>query len=267
MVLDNNHLNVKASGNVLISIVTPAFNEEHHIEEMIQCVINQSFTDWELIIVDNRSTDNTISIVNKFIQSDSRIKLEMSEKGAAKARQKGIEIAVGKYIAFLDADDLWHKDKLNQQYKFMEESNVVFSYHPYAYIDELSNEIGVVRNVPAKITYESQLRGNRIGCLSVMYLKDSAANTAIPNLLKRNDAALWLRILKEVKVGHRLDLNLGFYRLSNNSLSSGSKLKLLKHHFKMYRESEKFSLFKSIYYVLWNMFVFLDIKKNWENEY
>lgn len=260
MVQGNTIIENQHAGDILVSIITPCYNSSRHIEEMINSVLQQTFKHWELIIVDNGSSDNSIEIVQSFSLEDSRIKLKYSEKGAAIARQKGIEAAKGKYISFLDADDLWHKEKLHEQVNFMEKNDIKFCYHPYLYIDEVGNELGKIREAPEKISYKSQLKGNRIGCLSVMYLREAARDTKIPNLRKRNDAALWLKILKELDYGCRLNTNLAYYRVSDNSLSSGSKLDLLKYHFELYRISEKFSTIKSLYYVMWNIIVFIDIQ-------
>lgn len=248
---------------VIVSVVMPCYNSERFIEESILSVLHQSFQDFELIIVDNGSSDKSLEIIEKYASQDSRISLFFSDNGAALARQKGIEVSSGKYIAFLDTDDLWHEDKLKYQTDFMEQHKLDFSYHPYTLLSDEGKQLNQVREVPERITYESQLKGNRIGCLTVMYRRDVTKDTAIPNLQKRNDSALWLKILKNVKEGKRLNKNLAYYRVSDESLSSGPKARLLKYHYRLYRESEKFSVLKSIYYVIWNIYVFIDISRNW----
>jgi len=179
----------------LVSIITPSYNAEKYIEETILSVINQTYTNWELIIVDDISTDGTLEIIKDFSAKDSRIKwYELNEKGGASiARNMAIRESSGKYIAFLDADDVWKTEKLEKQVEFMETKQCDFSFHNYELINENSVCLNVLRKAPRKISYRRALLGCSIGCLSAMYNAERVGKVQIKRLDKRNDDALWLR--------------------------------------------------------------------------
>lgn len=242
----------------LVSIVTPCYNAEKYIEETIQSVIQQQYKNWEMIIVDDISQDNTIQIIQKYTKIDTRIKLFILDKkgGASLARNKAIKEANGKYIAFLDADDLWKKEKLNKQIYFMEKNNCNFSYHNYELINEKSERLGKLRISPKKITYKRALLGCSIGCLSVIFNCENVGRVQIKKLDKRNDDALWFKILSNCKVGYLLDENLALYRIGNDSISSGSKVQLLKYHYKLYKEAQGYSILTSLFFTCTNILIY-----------
>lgn len=252
---ENSHLEYEP----LVSIITPCYNAEKYIAETIESVIDQSYQNWELIIVDDISTDKSIEIIDFYSKKDSRIKYYiLDEKGGASiARNKAIMQSTGKYIAFLDSDDIWKKDKLKKQVDFMEENHINFSYHNYELINEKSIPLNKLRVAPKSISYYRALIGCSIGCLSAMYNCETIGKVQIKKLDKRNDDALWFKILKKAKKGYLLDDNLAFYRVGNNSISSGSKIKLLKYHYKLYREAQEYNIILSLFLTCTNIFVYL----------
>ena len=239
--------------NDKVSIITPLYNCEKFIGETIQSVLKQTYSNWEMIIVDDCSSDNSIKIVEKI--NDKRIKLVKLDRnsGAAASRNKGIEIATGRFIAFIDSDDLWKEDKLEKQIKFMTENNYSFSFSDYELISENSNRTGKIKKAPLILDYEQQLRYNHIGCLTVIYDTKSLGKIYMPLIRKRQDYALWLKILKQNINGYGLQECLAFYRIRNNSVSS-NKLEMVLWNWRLYREAEKKSFIKSAYYLLNNIY-------------
>ena len=250
----------------LISIVTPTYNGENFIAETIKSVQAQTYEHWEMLIVDDLSTDNTVEIVKAFAAQDARIKFFiLPEKGGASlARNKAIREAKGDYIAFLDADDLWKPEKLEKQLAFMKEAQVAFCYHHYSLIDEAGQALHIRRIAPEKLSFHRALLGCSIGCLSVMYHAKAVGLIQIERLDKRNDDALWLKILEKCQWGRLLDEDLAYYRIVERSLSSGSKVKLLKYHYRLYRNIMNYHAIKSLYYTICNVFVYFYNKKRRE---
>jgi len=239
----------------LVSIVTPSYNSENYIADTIESVLNQTYTNFEMIIVDDISSDNTIKIVKKYQKKDKRIKLIcLEEKGGASiARNRAIKEAKGKYIAFLDSDDLWKKDKLEKQIKFMEENNIDFSYTDYEYMNHKGELLNKKRVCPKKVSYLRMLLGDSIGCLTVIYNASKTGLIQIPKIDKRNDYALWCLILKQVKKGCKYDETLSIYRLNNSSLSSGKKADLLKYHYILHNKINNFNPVVSSFLVCTNV--------------
>jgi len=242
----------------LVSIVTPVYNGENTISETIESVLAQTFKDFEMIIVDDISTDNTKKVIEKYAKKDKRINYYSLPKkgGASAARNYAVSKANGRYIAFLDGDDLWYPEKLEKQIKFMQDNNYYFTYTDYEYIDDNSNPLNKIRKCPKKMSYHRMLLGDSVGCLTVIYDSLEVGRISIPELKKRNDYALWCVILKKVKCGYKLNEILAKYRKgdSSNSLSSGSKIKLLKYHYKVHHDINKFNPIKSFFYTTTNVF-------------
>ena len=234
----------------LISIITPSYNSEKFISQTIESVLSQTYQNWEMIIVDDKSPDNSNIIIEKYIKQDKRIKLIKlnQNSGPAVARNLAIKEAKGRYIAFLDADDVWYPDKLEKQIAFMKENNLVFTYSAYELIDENNNSIGKFVP-PSFITYESMLKTCSVGCLTAIYDTKKLGKIFMPIIDKRQDYGLWLKILKKIKVTKGLNETLAKYRIRKNSVSS-NKLKAAKYQWKIYREIENLNLIKSIYYFL-----------------
>ncbi len=246
----------------MISIITPLYNSQNFIESTIKSVISQTYQDWEMIIIDDCSKDAGPAIVAKYAKNDKRINLIKLKKncGGAVARNRAIKEAKGKYIAFLDSDDLWQPEKLEKQIKFMEENNYDFTYTWYEKMDEEENLLNEVVRSKDKVDYKELLKSNQIGCLAAMYNQDKLGKVYMPLIRKRQDYALWLQILKKTKYGYCLKENLAQYRIVEGSISS-NKLNLIKFNWKLFREIEKLGIFRSSYYLAWNIFTKLFLKR------
>lgn len=234
----------------LVSVITPVFNCEDVIERSLLSVLEQTHTNWELILVDDNSPDGSVDVINKFLKKDSRIKLIRLEenKGAGHARNVGLENAVGKYVAFLDADDYWHEHKLAKQVEFMQSNNAVFSFTSYQRLDEKGLSKGY-RSAPKKVSYKELIRFNSIGCLTVMLDKDFFGQIRFPLIRKRQDYALWLQLLKKTKYAYGLDEVLAFYSVGGNSLSA-NKFSAARYNWHLYRNIEGHGIFSSAYFFL-----------------
>lgn len=227
----------------LVTVITPIYNGEKTISYTIESVLNQTYKNFEMIIVDDISTDKTREIVERYVKKDKRIKYFLLDEkgGASMARNFALSKAKGEYIAFLDGDDIWHKEKLEKQIKFMQDNNYYFTYTDYEYIDENNNELNIVRKCPKKVTYRRMLLGDSIGCLTVIYDARKVGKIKIEKLDKRNDYAIWCLALKKVKRGYKYNEVLAQYRKNTNSISSGKKYKLLKYHYNLHRNINKFN--------------------------
>lgn len=239
----------------LVSIVTPTYNCGKFIAETIESVIEQTYKNWEMIIVDDCSKDDTQTIVGKYIKNNKRIKYIKFEKnqGAAIARNVAIKEAKGKYIAFLDSDDLWSKDKLEKQIDFMKKNNYNFSYTNYEEIDEKSMPLNIQVTGPKKITKAGMYNYCWPGCLTVIYNAEKVGRVQIENLPKNNDYAMWLKVIKKSKC-YLLNENLAKYRIRQGSISRNKKLQLIKYHYILYRYGEKMNIEASIFNTLRNIF-------------
>ncbi|WP_066351163.1 glycosyltransferase family 2 protein [Aliarcobacter skirrowii] len=238
----------------LVSIITPSYKSERFISQTIDSVLAQTYQKWEMIIVDDVSPDNSNKIIEEYCKKDSRIKLIKLEKnsGPAVARNRAIEEAQGRYIAFLDADDLWKPEKLEKQIMFMEEKNCALSYSAYETMSEEGELQNKYINPPLKISYKDLLKSNHIGCLTAIYDTQKIGKVYMPNISKRQDYGLWLKILRKTGFAYGLEESLGVYRIMSNSVSS-NKFKLLKYHFKLFTEFENISSIKALYYLVWNI--------------
>lgn len=245
---------VKNKDYGLVSIIMPAYNCEKLIGTTIESVINQSYKNWELIVVDDCSSDNTYGIVKRYMKKDRRIKLYKLDKnsGPAMARNKAIEKAKGKYLAFLDSDDIWFPDKLRKQLHFMEENNYLFSCTSYTKIDENGNELNQIVYAKKKSDYNGVLK-TCPGNSTVIYNAEQLGKFKIPNIKKRNDYVLWLKVIKKARYLYGLDEPLSSHRVRKGSVSS-KKISLIKYHWIVYRKYEGLSLLKSSYLVLYWVF-------------
>lgn len=231
----------------LVSVVIPNYNCGKYIRETLESVINQNYKNIEIIIIDDCSTDNSMEIVKKYQKIDLNIKVEImkSNQGAAICRNRGIELAKGEYIAFLDSDDLWNENKISKQIKFMEENNYNFSFTGYEHIDESSNKLGIKIRVPQKVSYNMLLWHDYFGCLTVMYNQKKLGKIYSENIRKNNDYSLFLNILKKERYAYGIKENLAKYRIRNGSISR-NKWKTIKPHYNLLRNIEKKSILKSI---------------------
>ena len=232
--------------NELVSIIMPSYNTGNFIKETIDSVINQTYSNWELIIVDDCSNDNTEEVVNNI--KDKRIKWMKNEvnSGAAVSRNKALKVANGRYIAFLDSDDLWKKDKLEKQIRFMKENNYYFSYTNYIEIDENSNLNGKKITGPKKITRNGMFNYCWPGCLTVMYDVSKIGLIQIEDIKKNNDYAIWLKICKKVDC-YLLNEDLAMYRKRKGSISNQSYITLIKWHYKLYKNAEHEKFISSLF--------------------
>lgn len=240
----------------LVSIIMPSYNTEKYIEETIQSVLAQTYTDWELLIVDDCSTDGSVDIINKFVEADNRIKLFVNEKnsGAAFSRNCALREAKGKWIAFLDSDDLWMKEKLEKQIAFMVSNGYDFSYTDYEQIDETSMPNGKWITGPKKITKRKMFRYCWVGCLTVMYNAEKVGVIQIdPSVKKNNDYAIWLKVCKFANC-YLLNETLAQYRKRSGSISNRSYLKLIKWHYRLYRIDEKKNPVSALFMTVRNLF-------------
>lgn len=245
----------------LVSIITPMYNASKYIEETVRCVIKQSYQNWEMIIIDDNSTDNSCEIVEAYQMTDQRIILTSNKytKGAAGSRNTAISLAKGRFIAFLDSDDLWTPNKLEKQIHFMQKMNYYFTYTFYDHVSEEGKYLKSIDNLPLKVDYISSMKSNKIGCLTVIYDANYFGKVYMEDIAKRQDYTLWLKLLKKVDFAYCLPEILSRYRIRKNSISS-NKLKLIKYHWHIYRNVEKQSFFNSLYYI--SHYVFVRIVEN-----
>lgn len=229
----------------LVSIIMPSYNTALYIEETIQSVLNQTYPNWELIIVDDCSTDNTDEVLEKI--KDPRIHYLKNEKnsGAAVSRNKALRKAKGQWIAFLDSDDLWMPNKLEKQIRFMEENGYAFSYTNYEEIDVNGNKTGVTVTGPQKITKTGMFNYCWPGCLTVMYNAEKVGLIQIEDIKKNNDYAMWLKVCKKVNC-YLLDEYLAQYRKGRSgSISTHSIKIMIGWHYRLYHEAEKLTKLSS----------------------
>ena len=233
-----------------VSIIVPMYNAEKFIGKTIESVLAQTYQNWEMLIMNDVSTDNSLAIVSLYAKKDERIKIVNTEKnvGVVKGRNFLIDLASGKYIAFLDADDYWHNEKLEKQIKFMKEKNASISCTEYTRVKENEEKINDVI-IKEEISYNDMLKNNYLGCLTVIYDAKKIGKRYFKELEKNEDYVLWLEIVKDVNTIYGLKENLAYYRVLDNSRSS-NKVKTAKVRWEIYRKIEKLSLLKSIYYFL-----------------
>ncbi len=232
----------------LISIIVPVYNAEKFLDETIKTVLNQTYKNWELILVNDCSTDNSKDIIKKYTK-DKRIKLINNKVNsrAAISRNNGIKESIGTFLCFLDADDQWDKEKLEKQIKFMKEKDCAFSFTGYEFADENCIPNGKKVYVPEKLNYKQALKNTTIWTSTVMFnmTKLSKEDIFMPNV-KSEDTASWWSILKKVDFAYGLNEILSFYRRSEGTLSS-NKIEAIKRIWNLYRNVEHLSFFKSMH--------------------
>ena|SRR5690554_904730 len=233
---------------IIVSVISPLYNCSDYLEQTIQSVISQTYGNWEMIMVDDCSTDKSIEIAQKYAAQDSRIKVLQLEKnsGAAVARNTAIEAAQGRYIAFLDSDDKWLPHKLETQIQFMEDNDVAFNYAAYEKLNEQGEVVGTV-GVPEKVSYSDLLKVCSIGCLTAVYDTQKLGKIYMPLIRKRQDLGLWLRILKKTPYAYGVQEVLGQYQLRSDSISA-NKRSAAQFTWKLYREVEQLNFFVAGYY-------------------
>ncbi|KFE97717.1 glycosyl transferase family 2 [Chryseobacterium formosense] len=232
----------------LVSIITPSYNSAEFIEETIQSVLNQTYENWEWIISDDRSEDNTVEIIKKY--NDPRIKLQVLEKngGAGNARNKSLERAQGRYISFLDSDDLWYPEYLETMTCFMQKNNAELVYCNYSRCDEYTME-PILKDFEADkiVTFSNLLKTCRLAPVSTIYDTKRVGKFYFPIKSKREDHVMWLNLLKEIPKGYPLKKTMAKYRMRKNSVSRKKK-NIIKDQYLVYKDFMGFSTVKSLYY-------------------
>lgn len=245
----------------LVSIITPSWNCAKFVEETIQSILAQTYTHWELLFQDDCSTDNTKEIVLAYAEKDARIKYACNHQnnGAAITRNSALKRAKGRWIAFLDSDDLWLPNKLEEQLKFMVDNNYAFSYTNYNEINEQSDELGKSITGPKHITKSGMYTYCWPGCLTVMYNRDTIGNIQIKSIEKNNDYAMWLQVIQHADC-YLLDKTLAHYRKRIGSISNHSYVQLIKWHYRLFHESEQKNMLLSTILTIGNL-IFGTLKK------
>jgi len=230
-----------------VSIIVPVYNAANYIEQTIQSVLAQDYENWELILVENGSADDSVAKIQAF--DDERIRLIIMDgnAGAANARNEGMRQATGTYVGYVDADDLWRPDKLSRQIAFMHEKNAAFAFTGYEFGDENANPTGKVVRVPETLSYRQALSNTTIFTSTVLFdtRRIEKDKLYMPNV-KSEDSALWFQILRGGVTAYGLDENLVIYRRPANSLSS-NKLEAMRRIWNLYRKQEKLNIFYSMY--------------------
>ncbi len=231
-----------------VSIIVPVYNAEKYIRETIDCVKAQTYENWELVLVEDGSTDESLCILETVERQDGRIRVIRQENGgAAKARNHGLSKAAGRFVAYLDADDLWSPDKLEKQLAFMAKKEAAFSFTGYEFADEKGKGTGKIVRVPEELCYKEALKNTTIFTSTVIFdTKRLAKEKLFMPMIKSEDTALWFKILREGVTAYGLSENLVRYRRPAKSLSS-NKLEAVRRIWRLYRKAEGLSLWYSFY--------------------
>ena len=237
--------------NALVSIITPSYNSAKFIAETIQSVQNQTYPNWEMIIVDDGSSDETESVVLSIIQNDNRIQFHKlsQNSGPAVARNTGIEKASGDYMTFIDADDIWFSTFIENNIKTIQETGIPFVFSSYRRANEQLEFVYSDFIVPHKVSYSDILKSNSISCLTAFLDIKKLGKKYMPLIRKRQDMGLWLNYLKVIPFAHGIQETQAIYRIRENSLSR-KKSDLIKYQWQFYRQVENLNVFQSAYYML-----------------
>lgn len=237
--------------NEEVSVIMPMYNSEKYIKESIESVINQTYTNWKLYIIDDCSMDNSINIVKELEKIDIRIKLiELDENGGpAKSRNRGIKLCKGRYITFIDSDDIWNNDFLEKQLRFIKEKDTAISFSSFERKSEDLKETLGIGKIPLKVNYKQLLKDNCITCLTVLLDTKKIGKKYFNEEHYHEDYIMWLDILKSVKYAYGNQEVLATYRIRNGSMCR-NKARAATWRWIIYRKVEKLNLFKSIYYFL-----------------
>ena len=245
----------------LVSILIPTFNSAQFIAETIASVQQQTYENWEIIVVDDVSTDGTVALISKIRETDVRIQLQVLERnsGTGVARNTALAKAKGKYIAFLDADDLWKPEKLEKQILFMQTNDLPFTFSFYNCIDEQGNSLNRRVEAPRNLSYRQLFFCNYVGNLTGVYDVEFFGKISISSIRKRQDWMHWLTVLKKIKKAKPVPESLAFYRIRDNSLST-SKTALIRYNFAVYRQFHGYNLVVSLLCMTGFLFTQLVIK-------
>lgn len=232
-----------------VSIITPVYNAAKFLHTTANSVLSQSYQDWEWILIDDCSSDNSWEILIELSKKDTRIKIYKNESNlnAGKTRNKAIDLAGGRFIAFLDSDDLWHPEKLAIQIPFMLNNEYYFTHTSYGYLDEVGNKIKSTLHVSKKVDYLKLLKRTEISCLTAVYDAEKIGKWYMTEYSLKEDYALWLSILKSGISSYGIDKELAYYRQVTGS-STSKKYTLIWEHVSFLKNIEGLSTFKAIYY-------------------
>lgn len=244
--------------NALVSIVMPAYNAAGFISESIRSVLDQTYENWELLVIDDASQDETLDIVEEFVLADSRIILHPlpTNQGAGFARNIGIKASKGEFICFLDADDLWKAEKLQTQLQFMKQHNAEVCYASYEIIDEEGKSLNSMIKALEILPFSKLLKANYVGNLTGIYSAKKLGKIYCPLIRKRQDWGLWLLAVEKAGKAKGIQQPLAKYRIRRHSIS-GNKWEMLQYNYKVYRKVLKFSALKSGFWMLlflWEQF-------------
>ncbi len=236
----------------LISIIVPVYNVERFIEETMDCVMAQTYSRWELLLVEDGSSDGTAAVIKEYVRKkgEKRIRLIMQPEnlGAARARNRGLKEAEGRYIAYLDADDLWVPEKLERELAFMTEKNAAFAFTGYEFVNENGRGTGKVVRVPETLNYRQALKNTTIFTTTVMFDTEKIEKSLLEMpIIKSEDTALWWKVLRNGYTAYGLDENLAKYRRSGRTLSS-NKLEAMRRIWNLYRKAEGMGILNSAWH-------------------
>lgn len=250
----------------LVSVITPNFNSEKYIMDTYNSLLTQTYSNWEWIVYDDNSSDNSLGILKEIEKNDSRVSVYFGKisLGPALARNRCIKESKGHYIAFLDADDLWDTKKLDSQIKFMQFNKIPLSYTRYKKIDHNNKVLGFPAIFSLKVSYKDLLLSNVICCSSAIYDVSILGKVYMPTILKRQDYGLWLKVLKLTPFAYGINEVLTCYRVLPNSLSS-NKISLIKYHWELFRNHEKLPFWQTVFYITSN--IYFNLLKNYKPNY
>ncbi|MGI6635200.1 MAG: glycosyltransferase family 2 protein [Christensenellales bacterium] len=243
-------LDTNAQLKDMVSVIMPCYNAQAFVGEAIASVVGQTWDNWELIVIDDGSQDESVHILQKWADKDSRIVALANEEnmGVSKTRNKGINLAKGQWIAFLDSDDVWKKDKLERQMLLAQEKQAEFIFTSCDIIDQNSTLLGTMATLPPEVTYAELQCWNRITCSSVLLSKEALKALRFEHDDSREDYLLWLRILKKIEIAYSLSEPLVQYRIISGSRSS-NKLKMIRDTYRVHRHLGTNEV-KSVFYTL-----------------
>ena len=234
------------TGSPTVSVIMPAYNVQAYLEDAIRSVMNQTFQDWELVVVDDTSTDNTPNILQALAKEEPRLVVERLAKnrGVGYCRNRALELAKSRFVAFLDSDDRWHPEKLSHQLAFMQNNGAGFSFTAYEVISATGEWLSLAPPVPPEMNYQHLLGNSLIGCSTVILDRESVGDVRFPDMRTRQDFALWCTILRDGKTAAGLGEVLTQYRLSPSGISK-NKWKGARQHWRVYREYLGLGLFSA----------------------
>lgn len=232
----------------LVSIIMPCYNAERYVAQSIESVLAQTYQNWELLITDDGSTDKSVEIISKYSKNDDRINVMVSDEhqGIARTRNMSISRAKGRFVAFLDSDDIWYPEKLEKQVEYMLEHDVAFTYSSYEVIDAQGNSKNKVVNDAGVMSYKKYLRNTIICCGTVVIDREKTGHFATPIIKTSEDMSLWLSIMKKGIDAYPVPGPLHKYRITPGSASS-NKFKAACDVWRVYRKIEKLSLPASVF--------------------